>query len=389
MNMLKMALLGGAALAVMASGAQADELADIKARLAQLESRRVAPVDGSLLRISKGATPAWIEANKKQSEKTNDISHLISVVPTADADPGTVITWSGAVRAALTYEDGPDPAGLDERSGINVATRIRIVLAAQTDTAVGAVGVTTEFGANAEGFDISADDKPFKNYWGWWEFSPNWRFGGGFKGTVANVNHGLDENAQIGNTIGHNGGDAEQLRLTYTNGPWEWNLGLEDYEPSDEPSSIDSDAPAGTANINWNNDALAFRLMGGVGSDDNTTALDTAKALDWIVGAGATLGLGDMAVLSVGGALGEGWRTGTNDDFWNASAFLRFDMTEATHVEVGAAYGEVEGDNTMVINGGIYWHPVSQLQLGLQADYTDKDTTGDAIAARFVTWWRF
>jgi hypothetical protein len=384
MKMMKWALLGGAALAVTASGAQANDLADLKAqmesmqsRINQLEARPAAPADGSWLKLSKGETPAWINEDKKVADRGNDMSHLITVVPTADADPGTVVTWSGTVRAILGYDD--------DSEAFQVFSRIRLVVSAQTDTAVGTVGVSSEFGADGEGFDINDDDQTFKNYWGWWEFSPGWKFSGGFRGTVANINHGQDENVQVGATVASNGGDSEQLRLTYSSGAIEWNLGIEDYEPTDEGAVLDSDLPAATANVNWTNDSFSARLMAGVGEDE---ADGGGGDLDWVVGAGATFGLGDIAVFSLAASYGEGWRVGSDDEILTASAYLRFDLTEQTFTELSAGYADVEGDEALVFNGGIYWKPVSQLKMGLNASYTD-DEGDDNFQAGFVTWWSF
>ena len=395
MRSMKWALLGGAAFAVVTTGARADDLAALKAqmesmqsRINQLEARPAVPADGSWLKLSKGETPAWINADKKASEKGGDQAHLISVIPTADADPGTVVTWSGTVRAALAYEDQNDT--------FQVFSRIRLIVSAQTDTAVGAVGVSSEFGANAEGFNVSSGDSPFKNYWGWWEFSPGWKFGGGFKGTVANINHGQDENVQIGETIGLHGGDSEQLRLTYSSGAIEWNVAVEDYEPTDEGAVLDSDLPAATANVNWTNDSFSARLMAGVGDDEACAApapgCGGGGSIDWIVGAGATFGLGDIAVFSLGADYGDGWRAGDDLSFWDATAYLRFDMSEATFVELSAGYSAPQGggNDKLVANGGIYWKPVSQLKMGLNASYTDSQAAGgDFFQAGFVTWWSF
>ena len=64
MKTFKMAFLGGAALSVLSVGAQADDLADLKAqieslnaRVAQMEAAPQVPAGYSLLTISEGARP--------------------------------------------------------------------------------------------------------------------------------------------------------------------------------------------------------------------------------------------------------------------------------------------------------------------------------------------
>jgi hypothetical protein len=131
--------------------------------------------------------------------------------------------------------------------------------------------------------------------------------------------------------------------------------------------------------------------MGGAGQGDAAYGDDQT---DWIVGAGATFGLGDIAILSVGGAMGDGWRIAADADFWAASAYLRFDMSEATFAEISYGYEDWDDITTrQVVNGGVYWAPVDQLQIGVQADWTkvnpDAGDSEDQMTASFVSWWSF
>jgi hypothetical protein len=408
MKMMKLALLGGAAFAVTAASAQADELADLKAQLESLQNRVVqlesqpvnVPSGASFLTFGEG-TLNPILLDERRQDRNHATTNTITVMPTADAAPSTVVTWNGEIRAALTWtEDGDLDAGADGLFGtaddetdddIEVNTRARIWVTATTDTAVGEVGVYARVQGTADDFDANA--ATVNSYYGWWNFAPGWTFSGGYRGTLANVNHGQDENATFGTTTCLRCGDAEQLRLTYSSGPFEWNVAIEDYEPSDD-SGVDSDLPAATANLNWSNDSISARIMGGIGQNDETGPGNAGDETDWIVGVGATFGLGDMAVLSLGADTGSGWRDGSDDDFWGASAYLRFDMSDATYAEISYGIEDIDDVATrQVVNGGVYYAPVDQLTIGIQADWTNVDPDGadddSQMTASFVTWWRF
>jgi hypothetical protein len=395
MKMMKLALLGGAALAVTAASAQADELDALKAqleslqnRVAQLESQPVnVPSGASFLTFGEGTLNPML-LDERAQDRNHATTNTISVVPTADAAPSTVVTWNGQIRAALTWtEDGDPDTSTPTDDQLALYTRARIWVTATTDTAVGEVGVYARVQGTASDFD--ANSATVNSYYGWWNFAPGWTFSGGYRGTLANVNHGQDENATYGTTTCLRCGDSEQLRLTYTSGPFEWNVAVEDYEQSDEENN--SDIPAITANLNWSNDSISARIMGGAGQNDSSFGDDD---MDWIVGAGATFGLGDMAVLSIGADTGSGWRHNDDNNFWGASAYLRFDMSEATYAEI--SYGIEDESNVgtrQVVNGGVYWAPVDQLTMGVQADWTDVNPDGgdsdSFITASFVTWWSF
>ena len=102
MKMIKMALLGGAALAVSAAGAQADDLAALKAqieslnsRVAQMEAAPSVPAGYSLLTISEGtqAVVPGLEVLRKDAMATGSKATVIGILPTADAPAATEITW--------------------------------------------------------------------------------------------------------------------------------------------------------------------------------------------------------------------------------------------------------------------------------------------------------
>ena len=166
MNMFKMALLGGAALAVSAAGAQADELTALKAqieslnaRVASMEAAPSVPAGYSLLTVSEGTSTVVpgnaLEARDQASYGTR--ATIISVLPTADAPAATTIEWSGYARAAIVYGMDTDRSFVVDDNGtpldptddfnrystednIDVLARGQLKVVGKTDTAVGEVG---------------------------------------------------------------------------------------------------------------------------------------------------------------------------------------------------------------------------------------------------------
>jgi hypothetical protein len=113
MTILRKALLGGAALAVMTTGAQADELTALKAQLEALQNRvdtmesAPASYEGkSLLTFERGqASNTWDVVASKDAASTNkDSGFTVAVTPTADMPaPVAEVTVYGYVGAHLHY----------------------------------------------------------------------------------------------------------------------------------------------------------------------------------------------------------------------------------------------------------------------------------------------
>src|SRR5215208_7244507 len=115
---LRRALLGGAALSVMATGAQADELSALKAQLEALQSRvsqlesqpaPQLPEGTKLLTVRRGQGTYSMLAAQPASERLQpEQGYTIAVTPTADMPaPVSEVTVSGEIRVLAlfrTYE---------------------------------------------------------------------------------------------------------------------------------------------------------------------------------------------------------------------------------------------------------------------------------------------
>lgn len=463
MKMMKWALLGGAAFAVMATSAQADELTALKAQLDALQARVTEleaqpatsmPSGYSLLSMRDGSAPAPVpESRRDYIDPSSGVT--FSVLPSADVAPAAEVSVSGEIRTLLVFNDDGFPNNLrlhvtedgdvlefnENDSHLDVQVRGRLVAQGKVDTAVGEVGARIRLqGGNP--FDTGTNNQTQMNQaYGWWKFAPTWQLIAGYWDTTAAVQAGVDWDFTVGTTGGPSDKNVEQMRLVYGgDGPFTLAIALEDTDPAftaiDVPAHT-SDGhrirtnfdiaftgpdrgqfPAVAGYLMWNADKLMFQVVG-VYQDDQF-----GDENDWGVGAGARIGLGDMFTLTAAAVWAQGYNgwsndftIGEDDDFWAASAGLIFNIAEATRLEAGVGYENLEADNSnlftsvqpfdrevWVANAGIYWDPVSQATVGLQANWVSSDrdadvgsgrdrrhfsSSDDSIQVRFGTWLRF
>jgi opacity protein-like surface antigen len=142
--------------------------------------------------------------------------------------------------------------------------------------------------------------------------------------------------------------------------------------------------------------------------DDSTSDLLEEVVGDdwWQVGAGLAFGLGEVASISLAAAMGEGPVVVTDslgggvdsdvaiypwaNSWWGVSGIITGHLTDEIHAEVGAGYLSRDFNGTdgfdsdadftadsdrWVIAGGLYYNPVDQLTIGLEASYSDFSAT--------------
>jgi hypothetical protein len=403
MKMIKMALLGGAALAVTAAGAQADDLDALKAqiealntRVAAMEATPAVPAGYSLLTISEGATPQVPGLGMTNSERAafGEKATIISVMPTADAPAGTTITWSGFARAGLVYgstdsdvtasyrdengdlvldiNDDPilDASTSADDDDIDVRARGQLRVVASTDTAVGEVGVEIRMRAN---FNGNGDGDVYSDVaWGYWAMTPELTFGGGYAGSLGNIGYGYDGACTCHYTdnadLAFNPGDVSQMRLSYASGPFSMALALEDASLRDGTlgggDAANGDRLGAAGEIKYSGDMFSGEISGVWRDIDEDTIwggdapYHVAESL-WQVGIGVGFALGDIANLSLAAAMGEGPFATVNEgvletnditgnynqSWWGVSALASMNLSDEIHAELAAGYKERDGDS--------------------------------------------
>jgi hypothetical protein len=405
MNMMKIALLGTAAVAAFSVSARADELSDLKAqiealnaRVAQVETAPAVPAGYQLLSISsRDAQKIGLDI-----EKGVDRESVISIMPTADVPAGPELSISGHARAAIVYQDKPGSTGVGGDDELDIYSRYGVTVGGTTDTAVGKIGAK---GTILQVYDVVAGSisTAADGYWGYWNISDELTLGGGRDGSLA----GLDgSNActcmYAGYDLGFGRGDPSQMRLSYESGPVKFAIALEDASRS---SSTD-DALGVAAEMKWSGDAISFEIAGGAWDNDDFGAIEVPAVVDdpataadetaaavtgvdaasWQVGAGVGFSM-DMVSIKAAAAIGEMW---SGDDYWKTSALASLSMSDSTSFELGLGYQEVEGASEMRALAGIYYAPVDKLTIGLEAGWKDPEgSKNNSMNAALVTVYKF
>ena len=403
-----MALLAGAAIAVSAAAAQADDLEALKAQIESLNARVAAmeaapsvPAGYQLLAISEGdlrQTPG-LDMSAREKFAYGNKSTVISVLPTADAPAGTTITWSGYARAGLVYSNSDydlNIKGYDRENGawvrdrnedfsgesddnddIDVKARGQLRVTAATDTAVGEVGVDLRLRGN---FNGNGDADVYMDVaWGYWAMTPELSFGGGYADSLGQLGYGYDGACSCYYTdnadVAFDPGDTTQMRLTYASGPFSMAIALEDASirgGGDDfyaDDTLNGDQLGAAGEIKYSGDTISGEIAGvwrSLDEDEYTLTGATLGDLGldalWQIGAGIGFSMGDVASLSIAAAMGEGpFLTETegeivdglpyNQNWWGVSALASFNMTEEVHAELGAGYKSREGDDFDLVTG--------------------------------------
>jgi len=389
--MIKMALLGGAALAVSAAVAQADDLTALKAqieslnaRVAQMEMAPSVPAGYSLMTVSDG-TATIIPGNALTSQEQASYgtkATIIGILPTADAPASTTIEWSGFARAAITYV-----AYGDDTDDLDVYSRGQLRVTGKTDTAVGEVGARIQMRANAS-FRDTNPNVVMNEYWGWWAMTPELTLGGGYTGSLGNIGYGYDGACNCYYTdnadVAMNPGDAHQMRLSYAAGPFSMAIAIEDDTHNTAYTGEEGDAVAGAAEIKYSGDNFSGEISGYVGDNDR-----------WRVGAGLGFAFDPVSIsMGVqGGDKGDNlFAPGVDGTFWTASILASANLSDEFHAEI--AYGHTDYDDADytvdAVLAGVYYDPVSQLTIGLEGEWYDATNgTPDTLQVDLVTVFRF
>jgi hypothetical protein len=405
MNMMKIALLGTAALAVVSVSARADDLSDLKAqiealnaRVASVEAAPAVPAGFSLMTV--GTADAIVVPGLVSNKGYGSTAMQIGIMPTADvaAPASTVVQWSGFVRAAVVYNTDETDKFVgaarvaDEQNAVDIKARGEIKVVGKTDTAVGEVGVQMKLRAGWEatgGINRGNVTVVSPNAWGYWKMTPELTLGGGMDGSLSGIGYGYDgacncyytDNAAagFGKPDAVYGGDPAQIRLSYASGPLSAAVAVED------GINLNSESTLGVAGeVKYAGDTVSGEVSGGYWAGPGT--FEAA----YIVGVGVGFSLGDMAKISMAAGLGSDHNA--NDDFWKANILGSVNLSSAAHAEVGFNHLSREGSNNdqNAVLAGVYYDPVSQLTIGLEGEYImNEGSDNDKSTIDLVTVFRF
>jgi Gram-negative porin len=390
MKVMKLALLGTAALAAASLSANANDLSDLKAqiealnsRIATLEAAPSVPAGYQLVSFSKA--PRILAPGEVLEPGDLAMANTFSILPTADVPASTNVQWGGRVAAAFVYYSTDEDNDLLDTNESHITANVEINMTATTDTAVGEVGVFTRWKASALG--DSNNGGSISRYYGWWKMTPELTLRAGYKDSIGGIGHGSDLcNCYFNSFTGIAGssGDSSQFEVRYASGPIEAAVTVGDYDDTVGVGPSDSDYVI-NAEVKFAGDSVSAEVAGFFGEKDDSTEV-------WQVGAGATFTM-DMFTLSANAGVGQ---FEDNHDYWLASLFARANLSDSISAEIGVGIQDEDDFGVDVtatgVAGGLYWAPVDKLLIGAEASWVNTDTGGyevDKFTAALVTVFKF
>jgi hypothetical protein len=369
MNALKIALLGTAALAAVSVSARADELSNLKAQIealnAQVAATADAPAASATVITWSGNVAAGVVYVGKSSY---NVASKASAGTSVDAATGHIVA---ATPSAASFV-APATSMTDIRSKWGLSVK------AVTDTAVGEVGVNIAFAggdaASATNWYKGRGTVNSDGYSAWWKITPALTLKAGSMGSLSGNGQGQDDKATNiygGQTVGGFGtpGDLSSMVLAYADGPISAAIGIEDG---------DNNKVGFAGEVKYSGDGFNVEVNGGSNSGN------------WA----GSVGLGySMDMFSMSMAAGMGSGPAANDDWSKASGLISMKLGDTMSAELGAGHTWNEGANNDVTayNGGIYYSPVGQLKIGVEAGYKDNENSfaADVTSAALVTKFSF
>jgi hypothetical protein len=207
--------------------------------------------------------------------------------------------------------------------------------------------------------------------------------GEGFDGRANAIYAGGDANG------GYNIGSVAQMRLSYSSGPIAAAIALEDGDSENGILNPPSESNFGVSGeIKYSGDSFGVELNGGV---QNTGTFHPEDV--WGVNAGAHFAVSDMFTISAAAGMGSG--TTITDDFTKASLYAKANLSDSVWAEAGVSHKWNTSAGTTLLDKtaygmGIYYAPVSQLTIGLEANYDVEATSNNSnTAAALVTKFAF
>lgn len=258
---LRRALLGGVALGVMATGAQADELTALKAQLDALQSRvnqleasgstgaamPNLPDGASWITFHRGSDLGWDQSTfaRPQEYMPESRGYTIAITPSADLPaPIMEVTVSGYVKGDFILHTAADLGDSFAASAIPVrgdddihvrlhAKQSRFRIQSRADTAIGQIRTLIEgdfFGGNGNELVSNSDHFRLRHAWGEWDVTPNTTLGIGQTWSNFINLFAYPDTVDFFGPVGIASYRQAQIRLTYHEGPWLFAVSVENPE---------------------------------------------------------------------------------------------------------------------------------------------------------------
>ena len=438
---LRSALLGGVAISVMATGAQASELSDLKAQLEALQSRvntietaprATLPEGVSAMTVAKGqgSLASWGNESARDAANYNSTrGYTVTINPTADLPaPVTEITVYGYAKLDFTWANETQGTyqqtfDMTQAHGANEGNRwhahaqqTRFGIKAKTDTAIGQIRSKIEGDFYGSPYAIRTNMR-VRHAYGEWDMTPNWTLVAGQTWHTASLLpigiSTIDFTGPAGTTYSR----SAQLSLAYNNGPITGLIGI-----SSPVTGNSADYPDLGGRLQYTASGGHEVIVAAAIGDDDTAG---SNKTTWQVSGGANIRLGDMATITTGALYGRGAMAGrylnqegfagkdaglNPTSMWGAQVGVSMSVSEATTVNAQFGYSDQDEsfansacaaavrsavcvDDVMTIHANILWRPVKQMRLGWEVEWGRNDyyaaASNSQVRGAFGAWFFF
>ena len=405
---LTSALMGGVAISVMATGAQAGELSDLKAQLEALQSRvnsiettpqAALPAGVSAMTVAKGhgSNANWGNESARDAANYNeDRGYTVSINPTADLPaPVTEITVYGYAKLDFSFSNETQDSyqrvfDMSQANGDNEknrwhahAAQTRFGIKAKTDTAIGQIRANIEGDFYGSPYGTSTSFRQRHSY-GEWDMTPNWTLQAGqtwHLGSLLPIGIStIDFTGPAGVTYSR----SPLLALKYKNGPISARFGISNPQRgnADYPNvggAVQYTSAGGHELIiageiaDWDRDSVAA-VPAGFAFDPTTggsiataavPAVSSKSGTGYGIGGGANINLGDLVTITSGAYYGQGSvarylnqgfgfssfdANGNPTKQWGATIGASMSVNEAT--TINASFGYTDQKESLANTGG-------------------------------------
>jgi hypothetical protein len=398
---LKTALYVTAAITTISTAANANQLTDLKIQIESLKVRDL--VSQTALQVPRGYT----------------------VTPTADASAAdgvavedevfTEVKVTGYIKTGYINSQIRDqaPAPLDRSSDFDVEGGVNVKGSVQSS--IGEIGTTLQMKWDiAESTDnVASIALRDEGLIGFWQFTDTLKLEAG-RSNAGRLENGIDKNTKRLWTFGNRRVRAENagngfferdaynafLGLAYTSGPLSMNFRAHDATRGiSGAAGRDDDAVGFSAKGLFTSEMINMEATGGYwGQDDaKNLALTSQTGVKWLAGVGTELNFIPGLPISIGAQTG---RLHNDAKTMNISTSVGFTLTDNITAGLGAGWKKVSNSPTAannvterVLHGEIYYAPMAQLIIGLEADYYDDgkpaSTANDGFTSAVVTRYAF
>ena len=329
------------------------------------------------------------------------------IYPTADAattdvaveEPFVEVKTSGYIKSGYIFSQVKDGIPLDNSSDFDVEAAVNVKGSVQSEIGEIGVAVQVKWDTAESTTNLASIALRDEGIIGFWQFTDTLKLETG-RSNAGRLENGIDKNTKRLWTFGNrrvraeNAGDGFFDRdaynaffgLAYSDGPLSITARIHDatrgvkdiaVAPALPKVGYDDDAIGASARGLFTSELFSLELAGGYWGQDDAKILPITNqtGVKWLAGVGTELNFIPGLPISIGAQSG---RLHNGAKSMKVSGSVGFTLTDNITAGVGAGWNKVSNspniaDNRSekVLHGEIYYAPLTQLLIGLEADYYD------------------